>query len=127
MKQGSGTLNITSQGGSAPDLALEFEVDNSPFTLPDSWQSRFGGWHATVEYLVSQNKAVDRLGGWASHMESLIEIPIDPRDAVPVRVLGKVDCEMIDGLLQQNDGDLIAFLIPRVPFNFLGEVVTDRE
>ena len=90
-----------------------------------AWASRFGDWNACVDYLVSQNRAVDSLRGWASHLESFIDIPINVADAVPVQASLISSCELLTDLLTDEEDEVFAFLIPAVDFKFLGEVVTD--
>lgn len=121
-----GHLLIDSMGGSAPDLDLVFELSEMKKGVSAAWASRFGDWNACVDYLVSQNRAVDSLCGWASHLESLIDIPINVADAVPVQASITSSCELLTGLLSGEEDELFAFLIPEVDFRFLGEVVTDH-
>ncbi len=120
-----GHLTIESSGGSAPDLDLHFGLSESGGSLPATWQQRFGSWEEAVEYLVSQNRAVDCLGGWAATMESLIDIPIDPGQAVAVDVDSGLQCELIQQLYPESEESLFAFLIPQVTFRFLGESIRD--
>ncbi len=120
-----GHLLIDSMGGSAPDLELEFDLSGRDTGVSAAWASRFGDWNACVDYLVSQNRAVDSLRGWASHLESFIDIPINVADAVPVQASLISSCELLTDLLTDEEDEVFAFLIPAVDFKFLGEVVTD--
>ena len=70
--------------------------------------------------------AVDSLRGWASHLESLIDILINVADAVPVQASIPLSCELLTGLLSGEEDELFAFLITEVDFRFLGEVITDH-
>lgn len=70
---------------------------------------------------------VESLRGWTPRMESKIDIPIDPTEAIPVTVHGDLQCAMVQELMPAQQVECFAFLIPEVVFRFLGESISFDE
>jgi len=120
---GGGTLRLTADGGSAPELDLKFNMDPGyKRDLPSSWEACFDDWEAAVVYLTEQNRAVDTVGGWRDELSADIRIPMDLRQIQPVQIPADIHCPLLAELdLHPADLHPFAFLVPEVTFEFLGE------
>ncbi|MCS0627760.1 DUF2071 domain-containing protein [Telluria mixta] len=106
--------------GSAPALAYTVAPGAQP-VLPPAFAAAFGSWDDAVKMLACQDAAL----GWSARLGkpvlSHIDLPV-PLDAVqPLVPAGPVACSLLDNL--PAAGEPLCFLVPRVPFRVLSEVV----
>lgn len=115
-----GATRIEPGAGSAPALAYTVAPGAQP-VLPPAFAAAFGAWDAAVAMLARQDAAL----GWSARLGKLvlsrIDLPIPLDEVRPLVPTGAVACSLLEAL--PADGEPLCFLVPRVQFRVLSEMV----
>jgi hypothetical protein len=106
--------------GSAPALAYTVAPGAQP-VLPPAFAAAFGSWDAAVAMLACQDAALGWSGRLGKLVLSRIDLPIPLAEVEPLVPAGPVACSLLDAL--PADGEPLCFLVPRVRFRVLSEMV----
>ncbi len=110
--------HIVPGDSNAPDLQVAV-VEQDQWTLPPQFAERFADREAAIAYLVRQNGAVSSQPALGAVIGSAIDIPIDEASVRPAAVDGAVHSAWLAELVEGCE--VLAFVVPEVPFRALGE------